>query len=148
MKNSWLRSKTVNNKSIWEGWDLHHLPSTTEKDVAFTRLIRKLVVYCLTSRSRIFNLNGDVTIAGEGLQNLGLCLALRAFEQGGILIVPHLLWHGTSVFPVSSKGCLLRHTRGCGWYILIRIVLKKVKKSLLAMGYRAEKFIHCFSIFL
>jgi hypothetical protein len=33
----------------------------------------------------------DVTIAGEGLQNLGLCSALRAFEQGGIFIVPHLL---------------------------------------------------------
>jgi hypothetical protein len=29
--------------------------------------------------------------AGEGLQNLGLCSALRAFEQGGIFIVPHLL---------------------------------------------------------
>jgi hypothetical protein len=29
---------------------------------------------------------------------------LRAFEQGGIFIVPHLLWHGTSVFPVSSEG--------------------------------------------
>jgi hypothetical protein len=38
------------------------------------------------------------------LQNLGLCSALRAFEQGGILIVPHLLWHGTSVFPASSEG--------------------------------------------
>jgi hypothetical protein len=35
--------------------------------------------------------NGDVTIAGEGLQNLGLCSALMAFEQGGIFIVPHLL---------------------------------------------------------
>jgi hypothetical protein len=34
---------------------------------------------------------GDVTFAGEGLQNLGLCSALRAFEQGGIFIVPHLL---------------------------------------------------------
>jgi hypothetical protein len=40
-----------------------------------------------------------VTIAGEGLQNSGLCSALRAFEQGGIFIVPHLL-----VFPVSSEG--------------------------------------------
>ena len=28
---------------------------------------------------------------GEGLQNFGLCSALRAFEQGGIFIVPHLL---------------------------------------------------------
>jgi hypothetical protein len=34
---------------------------------------------------------GDVTIAGEGLQNFGLCSALRAIEQGGIFIVPHLL---------------------------------------------------------
>jgi hypothetical protein len=46
---------------------------------------------------------GDITIAGEGLQNLGLCSALKAFEQGGIFIVPHLLWHGTSVFPVHPK---------------------------------------------
>jgi hypothetical protein len=63
-----------------------------------------LIIYCLTSRSRIFHIHGDVTITGEGLQNLGLCLALRAFEQGGIFIVPHLLWHGASDFPVSSKG--------------------------------------------
>jgi hypothetical protein len=34
---------------------------------------------------------GGVTIAGEGLQNLGLCSALRVLEQGGIFIVPHLL---------------------------------------------------------
>jgi hypothetical protein len=27
-----------------------------------------------------FHLYGDVTIASEGLQNLGLCAALRAFE--------------------------------------------------------------------
>jgi hypothetical protein len=47
-------------------------------------------VYCFTSRSRIFHLYGDV-IAGEGLQNLGLCSSLRACEQGGIFIVPHLL---------------------------------------------------------
>jgi hypothetical protein len=36
--------------------------------------------------------------------DLDLCSALRAFEQGGIFIVPHLLWHGASVFLVSSKG--------------------------------------------
>jgi hypothetical protein len=50
-----------------------------------------LVIYCFTSRSRIFRLYGDVTITGEVLQNLGLCSALRVFEQGGISIVPHLL---------------------------------------------------------
>jgi hypothetical protein len=34
---------------------------------------------------------GDVTITGEELQNLGLCSALKAFEQGGIFFVTHLL---------------------------------------------------------
>jgi hypothetical protein len=38
-----------------------------------------------------FFLYGDVTIADEGLQNLGLCSELKAFEQGGIFIVPHPL---------------------------------------------------------
>jgi hypothetical protein len=40
----------------------------------------------------IVHLHGDVTIMiGEGLLNLGLCSTLRAFEQGGIFIAPHLL---------------------------------------------------------
>jgi hypothetical protein len=61
------------------------------------------IIVCFTSHSRIFHLYGHVTITGEGLQNLGLSLALSAFEQGGIFIVPHLLWHWASVFPVSSE---------------------------------------------
>jgi hypothetical protein len=36
---------------------------------------------------RIFSL----TFTGEGLQNLGLCSELKAFEQGGVFIVPQLL---------------------------------------------------------
>jgi hypothetical protein len=54
------------------------------------------------SCSRIFYLNVNVIIAGAGLENVGLCSALRTFKQGKIFIVPHLLWHGTLVFPVSS----------------------------------------------
>jgi hypothetical protein len=50
-----------------------------------------LIIYGFTSCSRIFHLYGDVTITGERLQNLGLCSVLKAFEQGGIFIVPHLL---------------------------------------------------------
>jgi hypothetical protein len=54
--------------------------------------IQKLmIIYGFTSRSRFFHVYGDVTIVGEGLQNFGLCSALRAFEQGGIFIVQHLL---------------------------------------------------------
>jgi hypothetical protein len=52
-------------------------------------LIDYLVFYVpLKNISLIY---GDVTITGEGLQNLDLCSALKAFEQGGIFIVPHLL---------------------------------------------------------
>jgi hypothetical protein len=39
----------------------------------------------LTSRSSVFHLYGNVIFTGEGLQNLGLCLALVAFEQEGIV---------------------------------------------------------------
>jgi hypothetical protein len=35
--------------------------------------------------------HGDITIAGEGLQNIGLCSTFRAFEQRGVFIVPQLL---------------------------------------------------------
>jgi hypothetical protein len=73
--------------------------------IFFNTIIGWLIIYGFTSRSRIFHLNGDVTIASEpGLQNLDLCLTFMAFEQGGTFIVPHLLWHGTSVFLVSSEG--------------------------------------------
>jgi hypothetical protein len=44
----------------------------------FVFFFRLLTIYSFTSRSII----GDATITGEGLQNLGLCSALRVFEQG------------------------------------------------------------------
>ena len=37
------------------------------------------------------------------LQNVVLGSAPSAFKQGGIFIVPHLLWHEASVFVVSSR---------------------------------------------
>jgi hypothetical protein len=52
------------------------------------------------SRSRIVHSYEDVTIDGEWLR-LGPCLALRAFEQEGI--VSHLLWHGVSFFLLHPK---------------------------------------------
>jgi hypothetical protein len=94
-----------------------------------------LIIYCFTSRSRIFHLYGDVTITGEGLQNLGLCSVLKAFEQGGIFIVPHLLWQGTSVFPVDlirrtvPFSHLLRHTWGGGGSILTWILTGYIKST-------------------
>jgi hypothetical protein len=47
------------------------------------------------------------------LQNLDLSSALGAFEEEeGIFIVPNLLWHGTSAFPIrriAPLSRLLRH---------------------------------------
>jgi hypothetical protein len=40
---------------------------------------------------------------GEGLQNLGLCSAPRAFEQGGILFVPHWCDTGPRFFQSYLK---------------------------------------------
>jgi hypothetical protein len=58
-------------------------------------MIDWLIIYSFTFpwfRSRIFHLYGDVTIAGEGMQKfLGLWSAFRAFEQGGIFIVPNII---------------------------------------------------------
>jgi hypothetical protein len=74
---------------------------------------------------------GDVYIAGEGLQNIGLYSAFRAFEHEGIFIVLQLLWHRTSVFLVFDEGPplwshLIRHARGCRGLILIRTVTLRV----------------------
>jgi hypothetical protein len=70
-----------------------------------------LIDYCIMFRSI-----EDVTIIGERLQNLGLCSASRAIEQGGIFVVPHLLWHGPPFFRSHLKGSpiqsLLRTQKG------------------------------------
>ena len=63
-----------------------------------------LLIECgFASRSRIFHLYRYVAVVSEGLQFVGLSLASMVFEQGGIFIVPCLLWQGTSVNMVSYK---------------------------------------------
>jgi hypothetical protein len=65
----------------------------TSKLLQYIHIIRisVFVVFCSTifhPAEEFFTFkNEDV----ERLQYLGLCSALRAFEQGGIFIVPHLL---------------------------------------------------------
>jgi hypothetical protein len=71
----------------WQWQRLHG--SEIFSDGTIDGLIDYLRIYVpLKNFSLIY---GDVAIAGEGLQNSGLCSALRAFEQGGIFTVPHLL---------------------------------------------------------
>ena len=57
---------------------------------------------------KVLHSSGDVTNAGEGLQYLGH-FKDGLFKQEGILIVSHLLWHGTWVFwlrPIVPFGHL------------------------------------------
>jgi hypothetical protein len=65
------------------------------------------IEYC----SLFLSFHVDVTITGEGLQHLGLYSVLRAFEQGGIFIVSHLLWHGALDFRSHPKDHPIQ------WYI-------------------------------
>jgi hypothetical protein len=109
------------------GYDLtgHLVPSVEEPGYDFTFWVRDqttwlgyeltdnhkidwLIIYDFTSCWRIFHLYEDINITmitRERLQNLGLYARHSgSFEQGEIFIMPHLLWHGTSVFLVSSEG--------------------------------------------
>jgi hypothetical protein len=109
-----------------------------------------LIIYCFTSHSRIFHLYGDVTITGEGLQNLGLCSASGPLSREGSLSChtccdtgPWFFRSHPKVRPILSpftthKGMwriysypdphespfyrLLRHTRGCGGPIRSQIL--------------------------
>jgi hypothetical protein len=86
-----------------------------------------LKLYGFTSRSRLFHLCGDVTIAGEGLKKLGLARRSGPLSREGSLSCNTCyVRHGASVFPVSSEdrpfNRLLRHMKGCGGYILTRIL--------------------------
>jgi hypothetical protein len=62
------------------------------------------IVYVLLKKYSLTIYMETITIACQGLHDLGLCSALRNFEEERIFIVPHLLGHGTLVFPVSSEG--------------------------------------------
>jgi hypothetical protein len=105
-------------------------------------------IYGFTSHLRIFHSHGDVTITGDGLQNFGLSLALRAFEQGGSLSCHTCYDTGPRFFrshpkdrPIQSP---LRHTRGCGGSILTRILTGLIWRRLMESLYTFHKNFHCF----
>ena len=69
--------------------------------------------------------------------NLGLYLALRVFEHGGIFLVPHLLWHEASVFPVSFEWPPHLITSYCWWRA------GKLRPMLGIQGLWAGKDLYC-----
>jgi hypothetical protein len=77
-----LRSVTTLRLNNRAATPLHTADKPPEEDGChhFCTFYQEIIIYVFTSRSGIFHVYGDDTIAGEGLQNLGLCSALRAFE--------------------------------------------------------------------
>ena len=108
-------------------WKWTHKPV---KNCLFSVEIDWLIIYRFTSRSRIFHLYGDITIAGEGLQKFRPMLGAQGLWAGRDLyratpaVTPAVTRDlGFSGFirrtaPISR---LLRHTWGCGGSILTRI---------------------------
>jgi hypothetical protein len=82
------------SQGLWAGRDLFCATPAVTQDLGFSGLIRRTAPFSRLLRhkrgcggsilTRILTgiLYGDVTITGEGLQNLDLCSALGAFEQG------------------------------------------------------------------
>ena len=68
--------------------------------VQHTGIVR-LLVYCLTSCLRIFRHHW------RRRAKFRSCMAPTTFDHGGIQIVPHLLWPGTSVLQAHSKVHLI-----------------------------------------
>jgi hypothetical protein len=65
---------------------------------------------------------------------------IRALEQGRIFIVPHLLWHGASVFPVSSDEPLHSvasyNTQGVWrFYSISRILMAGLSNCLIKISH-------------
>jgi hypothetical protein len=76
-------------------------------------------LYCFTSRSRIFHSYGDITIAHEGLQNLGLCSG--PFSRQGSLSCHTCCDMGPRVFFGLNQSPLTIH-KGMPRPILTRIL--------------------------
>ena len=66
--------------------------------LASKKLFLFVFSFDFSSHSRIFHSHGHVTIALWRPANIDLCSAFMAIEQWGFSNVPHLLWHGASVY--------------------------------------------------
>jgi hypothetical protein len=80
-----------------------------------------LIIYGFTSRSRMFYLYGDVTIAGEGLLYAQGLWAGRDLYHATPVVTRGLGFSGL-IRRTTSFSRLLRHTRGCGGFILTWIL--------------------------
>ena len=88
-------SEPISIQSI-DARDITHQPPTDWVAIT-TWPAHVLFLWGFSSHSRSFHSNGDVTVTGEGL-------ALMAIKQWGFFSVPHLLWHGASIYNGHLRG--------------------------------------------
>jgi hypothetical protein len=69
----------------------------------FRNIVIDWLIAVLRPAQEYFTYRETSPLPVKGCKNVGLSSALSSFEQGGVFIVTHLLWHRTSVFPVSSE---------------------------------------------
>lgn len=107
---SWPKSKTQDKSKLFQNkYDSNHTWQVSfilAEDQPLLCVKKKLFV-CPLFYIQLHNIRsyGDIIVAIEGLQNLGLSLAPTPIEQWEIFIImSHLAWHRTSVFEVSSEG--------------------------------------------
>jgi hypothetical protein len=108
-----------------------------------------LIIYCFTSRSIIFHWYGDVTIAGEGLQNLGRpMLGAQGLWAGRDLYcaTPALTRDLDFSGLIRRAAPFSRHARGCGGSLLPRILSglfirkKKTTKTQIVLQHVGSSF--------
>ena len=97
-KCNFCKKKNVFKKNLWS-LSIEYIDSN-DRFFAKTSRLRCLVV-CLWLNVPLKNIS---LIWKRHRLKKGLCLASMASRQGGIFIVPHLLWHGASVFAAISGG--------------------------------------------
>jgi hypothetical protein len=93
-----------------------------------------LIIYGFTSRSRIFHIFGDVTIADEGLQQFRPMLGAQGLLAGRDLYrATRDLGFSGLIRRTAPFSRLLRHAWGCGGPILTRILTGRYQKKGLIM---------------
>jgi hypothetical protein len=106
--------------------DIYHHEKIKKTVTKYTIVLNSFPTILNLLPIREFLTHGDITIAGEGLQNLGLCSALRAFEKGGGLSYHACCYMKPRFFRSRPNlmgpqfSCLVRHARRCWRTILTR----------------------------
>jgi hypothetical protein len=123
---------------VWIACNMDYSASNLSESSRLLRLW-KLIIYCFTSRSRIFHLYGDVIITGTGLQNArrsgplsreGSLPCHTCCDTGPRFLRSHPKEWGIQSLLTTHEGM-----RTCGGSILTRILTGTDREETLSSPY-------------